>query len=282
MRDARGASISESRYPGWGEPRPNQPDEPTQPLPAEPPPNAWGFPPPPTGQPRWGQPAGEPPPPGRRPVRTPLIVAGGIVLLVIAVVAVLTLRGVGNAERTASSGATATSSTGAGSGGPITGSDDSNSDPGGGSGGTWTLRFPDRVGGLTRIPTGVDDLSRGEAKVLDRMTRTQEIEAWGFGVYGRSADDPRLVFIVFRAKSPSMAGLIGQGMAGGVGRSLGGGVSSRRTITRNGVGYDCWNQAAGSVCEFQRGATVGVSFDRQNDLDQLSQLTDEARRGVHG
>jgi hypothetical protein len=214
-------------------------------------------------------------------VRTPLIVAGGIALLLIAVVAALTLRGTGNTERTASPGATATSSPDAGSGGGVTGSDNSNSDPGGGSGGAGTLQLPDQVGGLTRIPTGVDDLFKGEARVLDMITRTQEIKGWGFGVYGRSPDDARLVFIVFRATSPSMAGLIGQGMAGGVGNSLGGGVSSRRTITRNGVDYDCWNQAAGSVCAFQRGATVGVSFDREDDLDQLSQLTDEARRGVH-
>jgi hypothetical protein len=52
-------------------------------------------------------------------------------------------------------------------------------------------------------------------------------------------------------------------------------------VARNGVRYQCWDQAAGSVCSFQSGPTVGVGFAPGNDLDQLSRLTDEARRGVH-
>jgi hypothetical protein len=231
-------------------------------------------------------------------VRTRLVVASGIALLLIAVVAVLTLRGAGNTERTASPGTTL--SPGAGPGGATARSDDSNSDPGagsgaaggsgggaggaggagGGSGGIRSLHLPDKVGGLTRIPTGADDLFQGEAGLLDLITRSQQIEGWGLGVYGQTADDRRLVFMVFRARSASVAGVLAEGVAGGVGSSLGGTPSPKRTITRDGVRYDCWNQASGSVCSFQSGTTVGVSFDREGDLDQLSRLTDEARRGV--
>ena len=364
LRDARGVSISESKYPGWGQPRPNQPParpaEPAEPAnPAEsgqpgaagarppspydsvwarpgdgatqqwPPseerapsgdqdatapigwdrqPGGWqgqpGTPPdgwrgeqgPPPGasqgQHQWGQPAwGSQPPPGRRPVRTPLIVAGGIALLLIAVVAVLTLRGAGETPRTASAGTAATLSPGAG--GASADSNNSASNPGGsgGSGGsagagggsesTGSLRLPDKVGGMARIPTDAPGLLQGQAGILDMVTRSGQLDGWGLGVYGPSADDPEFVFMVVRAREASSAGLIAGGMAGGVRSSLGGATSSKQTITRGGVRYECWNASAGSVCSFQSGAVVGVSFTRDGDLGRLGQLTDEARRGVH-
>jgi hypothetical protein len=285
-----------------------------EPPQGEPPPNTWAFPPASgqpgwgaqgpgqaqwsqSGQPRWGPPGwGPAPPPSRRQVRIPLIMAGAIAVLLIAVVAALTLRGGADSQRTASPGTTTTLAHGAGGSASIaTDSDDSDSNPGGGSGGAGgvggagggsdnagSLRLPDRVGGMARIPTDGAEVFGGQAGVLDVMARSPEFDGWGFGVYGNSADDPQFVFMVFRVKDPSLAGALAEGMAGGIRSSIGGTASPKRTITRNGMRYECWNQSAGSVCSFQSGRTIGVAFSLDRDLDQLSQLTDETRRCVQG
>jgi hypothetical protein len=221
-----------------------------------------------------------PAPPRRGPGRTPLVVGAGIaLLLVVAAVAVLGPRGSGG-QPTASPGTSALAP-GAGGGGAGSGG---GGEGGGGNGatGAGSLRLPDRVGGMARIPLDESSLLQGQQGLLDMITRSGGLDGWGLGAYGPGRDDPRFVLLVVRTSQAGAADLIAGGMVDAVRQGLGGADSSPRAFTRSGVRYDCWNGSLGGLCSFQDGPTVGLGFARDADLGRLSQLTDDGRRGVRG
>ena len=228
------------------------------------------------GPPAWGPPAA----PRRGLGRGPLVVGAGIALLLAAaVVAVLGLPGSGG-QQTASPGTVAPLDPGAGGGGGTLGGV-----PGGGSAasgalGAGSLRLPDQVGGLARIPLDDPSLTQGQQGLLDLITPSGAVDGWALGAYGPDRDDPSFVFMVVRTRHAETAGMVAGGLLDGVRESLGGALSEPSAFTRDGVRYDCYHGAIGSLCFFQDGATVGLGFDRGTDLDRLSQLTNEARRGV--
>lgn len=209
-----------------------------------------------------------------------MVGAGIALLLVVAVVAVLGLRGAGS-QPTASPGTVAPFVPGAGGGGTAGGGGASG---GGGSGalGAGSLRLPDEVGGMARIPLDESSLLDGQQGLLDMITRSGALDGWGLGAYGPGGEDARFVLMVVKARQASTADLIAGGMVDGVRNSLGDASSSPKAFTRNGVRYDCWQGSIGSLCSFQDGPTVGIGFGRDTDLERLSQFTDDARRGVHG
>jgi hypothetical protein len=224
---------------------------------------------------------GEPPAPARSTRRTPLLVGAGVaVLLVVAVAAILGLRGPGG-QPAASPGTTAPFSPGAGTPG---GSGSGGGVPGGGSGAldAGSLRLPGQVGGLARIPLGDPSLLDGQRGLLDLLAGSGALDGWGLGAYGPSSDDPRFVLLVVKARDASSAGGIAGAMVDAIRGGLGGDFSEPKAFTRNGVRYDCSSGSLGSLCSFQDGATIGLGFGRDADLGRLSQLTDEARRGVRG
>jgi len=154
--------------------------------------------------------------------------------------------------------------------------------PGGGSGGVaGSLRLPDQVGGLPRIPLGDPTPLGGQQGLLDLMAGSGALDGYGLGAYGPDPNDPRFVLLVVRAKEASSAGPIAGTMVDAIRNSLGD-LSEPQAFTRNGVRYECANASLGSLCSFQDGATVGLGFSRDTDLQRLSRLTDEARRGVRG
>jgi hypothetical protein len=234
------------------------------------------------GVPRgWWPPAA----PRRGPGRAPLVLGAGIALLLaVAVVTVLGLRGGFGGQQTASPGTVTPSAPGGGGGtggaGPGGGTPGGGGSGGSGALGAGPLHLPDQVGGLPSIPLDDPSLTQGQQGLLDLITRTGALDGWAVGAYGLERDDPRLVFIVVKTKEADTASLIAGGLLDGVRGNLGGDLSDPRTFTRNGVRYDCFNGSLGSLCSFQDGATVGLGFGRDSDLDRLSQLTDEARRGV--
>jgi hypothetical protein len=208
--------------------------------------------------------------------------AGVAVLLVVAVAAILGLRDSGG-QPTASPGTTAPFSPGAGTGTP--GGGGSGDTPGGGGSGTLdagSLRLPGQVGGLARIPLGDPSLLDGQQGLLDLLAGSGALDGWGLGAYGPSSDDPRFVLLVVKARDASSAGGIAGTMVDAIRGSLGGDFSEPKAFTRNGVRYDCSSGSLGSLCSFQDGATTGLGLGRDTDLGRLSQLTDEARRGVRG
>jgi hypothetical protein len=227
---------------------------------------------------------GEPPAPARSTRRTPLLVGAGVaVLLVVAVAAILGLRDSGG-QPAASPGTTAPFSPGAGTGTPG-GGGSGGGVPGGGGSGTLdagSLRLPGQVGGLARIPLGDPSLLDGQQGLLDLLAGSGALDGWGLGAYGPSSDDPRFVLLVVKARDASSAGGIAGAMVDAIRGSLGGDFSEPKAFTRNGVRYDCSSGSLGSLCSFQDGATIGLGFGRDADLGRLSQLTDEARRGVRG
>jgi hypothetical protein len=224
------------------------------------------------GPPGWGPPAA----PKRVPGRTPLVVGAGIALLVVvAVVAVLGLRGSGG-QQAASPATVAPSAPGAGGGGGTGGGGGAAS----GALGAGSLRLPDQVGGLARIPLDDPSLAQGQQGLLDLITGSGTVDGWALGAYGPDRDDPSFLFMVVRTRQAETAGMVAGSLVDSVRDSLGGDLSEPRAFTRDGVRYDCYDGAIGSLCFFQDGATVGLGFGRGTDLDHLSQLTNEARRGV--
>jgi hypothetical protein len=153
---------------------------------------------------------------------------------------------------------------------------------GGGALGAGSLRLPDQVDGLPRIPLGDTSPLEGQQGLLDRITGTGALDGWGIAAYGADPDDPRFVLLVVKARDASSTGAIADAMVDAIRTGLGGDLSEPRTITRNGVDYRCSGASLGSLCSYQDGATVGLGFSRDGGLDRLSQLTDEARRGVRG
>jgi hypothetical protein len=265
---------------GWGvEPGPGSENQ----APTGPP--GWGVEPGPgPGQPAqgWGQQPTQgwgPPPAPRRPSRrTPPVVGGIAVLLVVAVVAALSLRDSGG-QRTASPASTAPFAPGAGGAAPGGGTPGGGT-PGGG-GAASSLRLPDQVGGLPRIPLGDASLLGGQQGLLDLLGGSGALDGYGLGAYGPDASDPRFVLLVVRTREASSAGPIAGTMVDALRNTLGD-LSEPQAFTRNGVRYECADGSLGGLCSFQNGATVGVGFSRDSDLDQLSRLTDEARRGARG
>jgi hypothetical protein len=237
----------------------------------------------PDGRPDWGTaPAAK-----RAGRRAPLLVGAGVaVVLVIAVAAVLGLRDSGGPP-TASPGTTAPFVPGTGrvpGGGAAPGGGNGGVSPGGGGSGALggLLRLPDEVGGLPRIPLDDRGLLGGQQGLLDLLSGSGALDGWGVGAYGPDQSDPRFVVLVVRARDASSAGGIAATMVDAIRSSLGGDLSKPHVFTRNGVLYDCSGASLGSLCSFQDGATVGLGFSRNADLGRLSQLTDEARRGVRG
>src|SRR6266508_2092947 len=151
----------------------------------------------------------------------------------------------------------------------------------GGGGAVGSLRLPDQVGGLPRIPLGDASLLGGQQGLLDLLGGSGALDGYGLGAYGPDASDPRFVLLVVRTREASSAGPIAGTMVDALRDTLGD-LSEPQAFTRNGVRYECADGSLGGLCSFQNGATVGVGFSRDSDLDQLSRLTDEARRGARG
>jgi hypothetical protein len=215
-----------------------------------------------------------------------LVGAGLAVLLLVVVAAVLGLRGSGG-QPTASPGTAAPLAPGGGagpsSGGAPGGGPGSGVNPGGGSGSLGgSLRLPDRVAGLPRIPLDQERLLGGQQGLLDLIAGSGALDGWGVGAYGPDQRNPRFVLLVVKARDASSASGIAGTVLDAIRTSLGGDLSEPRSITRNGVDYRCSGATLGSLCWFQDGTTVGLGFSRNGDLDQLSRLTDEGRRGVRG
>jgi hypothetical protein len=206
--------------------------------------------------------------------------AGIVLLLVVAVVAVLGVRASGG-QSTASPAPTVPSVPGPGGAGGGGGSLGGGS-PGGRTGALvgGSLRLPDQVGGQPRIRLDDPSLLGAQQGLLDMITGSGALDGWGLAAYGPGRDDPRFVLMVVKARQASTAGLIAGGMIDAVRNGLGGELSGPKAFTRGGVRYECYNGSLGSLCSFQDGPVVGLGFGRDTDLDRLSRLTDEARRGI--
>lgn len=297
-------ATQESRLPGWtaadawGRPLGRDPGPGAAERPAPAPQPSWPQPgaeerPGWESQAGWEQPTvaggplgwGPPPAPRRGPGRVPLVVGAGIALLLaVAVVAVLGLRGSGG-QQAASPGTVAPLDPTAGGGGGAGGGAPGGGAPGGGGAasgalGAGSLRLPDQVGGLARIPLDDPSLAQGQQGLLDLLTRSGAVDGWALGAYGPDRDDPSFMFMVVRTRQAETTGMAAGGLLDGVRNSLGGALSGPSAFSRDGVRYDCYHGAIGSLCFFQDGATVGFGFSFATDLDRLSQLTNEARRGV--
>jgi hypothetical protein len=242
-------------------------------------PPAWGQQPEGAG---WG-----PPPSGGRSRRVPVaaIIAGALLVLV-AIGAVVVVRGV-QAVRTVASSATtapAPSVPGTGNGGSGGGNGGGASGGSGGGGGSslsgGSVRLPDQVDGLDRLELNEPGFLDGQQGMLDMVTRTGAIDGWGVGAYGHDASEPRFVLLVVKAKEASTAGMLAGAMTDSIRNSLGGDLSEPTPFTRDGVRYDCSKGQVGNLCSFQDGALIGIGFGRGGGLAQLSRLTADARHGV--
>lgn len=242
-------------------------------------PPAWGQQPEGAG---WG-----PPPSGGRSRRVPVaaIIAGALLVLV-AIGAVVVVRGV-QAVRTVASSATtvpAPSVPGTGNGGSGGGNGGGGAPGGSGGGGSslsgGSVRLPDQVDGLDRLELNEPGFLDGQQGMLDMVTRTGAIDGWGVGAYGHDAGEPRFVLLVVKAKEASTAGMLAGAMTDSIRNNLGGDLSEPTPFTRDGVRYDCSKGQVGNLCSFQDGALIGIGFGRGGGLAQLSRLTADARHGV--